>query len=520
MTSWAFTFADLMQCCATWKSSGTTTGVYPPSLLVESTALVGQTGISSHCGLAAKTLLALVLKKDYCQLRILQKLGLLGLFVALFQILTRNVVRPATRLSIAHMISAILTLFVNARLNSVSDLSVGAQCLRVLGSCITIKDARRQWTTLWTCLALLFEGCIIFQIMNMRRPARYSQLPRVVVWPKELSDEFETFGSLQRSKNVRAGRLVFVRKRKEPEEQAFVLAKATSGIFSRPDRHVYFAKLKDLHHPNVHAHIDFIEDMKLQYFVLEMVAHKPLIQFIEHFKRLSEGVAEQVLHQTLQALEYIHGNSVTHRDVKLENILVNFRATSVWRKDMEKDGPPDHRDELNRLGLCDTRWPASSVLLTNFDRMAMHVPQNGLQSGSQVGTAHYAAPEIQKRKYNSTVDIWSLGILGYVLLCAEFPYDAPPSIRSAFEVVRVVCRKRKAKWPVGSTVSGQAQDCIEKMLLHDPIARPPATKCLEHEWFNSPTRTTGGLPVGDYASAFQVSAHSASLLTLSRRKPV
>eukprot|EP00397_Hematodinium_sp_SG-2012_P019154 GEMP01019668.1.p1 GENE.GEMP01019668.1~~GEMP01019668.1.p1 ORF type:complete len:318 (+),score=48.38 GEMP01019668.1:630-1583(+) len=253
-----------------------------------------------------------------------------------------------------------------------------------------------------------------------------------------------------------------------------------------------------------------------RYFVFEYVIHKPLFHFIDTFKRLPEGVAQQILAQVLDALEYIHGRSVTHRDVKMENILVDPRAPNVWIEPQTSANSGEH--EVWSRGLCSSPWPASSVLLTNFDKMSTHIPQKGLMSGSQVGTAHYAAPEIQKKKYNCTVDIWALAVLGFVLLSAEFPFDADPSERSGEEVVRVVCRKRKVKWPVGNTVSVTAKECIEKMLTADPCERPTAAACRAHKWFTTPTRTSGGIKVTDFASVMAVSAHSPSLVHLTLRR--
>jgi len=557
MHRWVTLLADIYQCLVSVRGKGHV-GTYAPATILEFIFLSQhwRLGTEHLASLAAKALLMASSLRQYTQWSVLRRLGVYGLAVLFLQQLTRSanylrhggtmlqnsVESTVTRIkngdintvpallndavptaaqsftpivtedeptAVATLLSSLCTLYVNAQRRNCGDLTLTAQLFRVLAGLIRMRSSlyRRQ-TLLSTCTTLV-DCCIAFQIVNMQRV----DLPQMLLWPESLSDMFTSVGTLSRCSNVRSGRLTYVRLVSNPEQSAFVMSRHRSGIFSRPDRHLYFQALRQLQHANVHRHQHFIEDWRVQYFVLEYVTHIPLIHFIDTFKRIPEGVGHQLLHQMLLALTYIHDQAVTHRDVKLENILVNARAPQVWRKENKNVANDDRIG-----GLCATLWPEGSVLLTNFDKMATHIAMDGLQTGSQIGTAHYAAPEIQKKKYNSQVDVWSLGVSVFVLLCGEFPFDADPSIRSGAEIVRVVCRKRRVKWPVGSTVSPQAKDCVESMLNPDPLTRPKAREVLLHEWFSEPTRISGGLRVDEYASVIAVSAHSPTLVSLRKNK--
>jgi len=525
MHRWIGSVADVYQSIKSLR--GTSEGVYSPAVILESIFLVQhwKLGPSYIAAILTKSLLTACSLKQYKQIRVFRRIGLYGLGVLFVQQLSRSAnylwhKAPAGArkdvgrfgldqsdepTSIATLISSLLTLYVNVQQRNCGDLALVAAGLRVVAGFIRIKMSDCRRNTFWSTLTTIVDCCIACQIMNMQR----KDLPQMLLWPESLSDTYTTVGTVSRSMNVRSGRLTYVRILTNPEKVAFLMSRHRSGIFSRPDRHLYFHALRQLQHPNVHRHEHFIEDWRMQYFVLEYVTHIPLIHFIDTFKRIPEGVGNEVLLQILRALAYIHEQNVTHRDVKMENIFVNAKAPLVWRQPANND---------DKLGLCNTNWDEGAVLLTNFDKMATHISKKGLHTGSQIGTAHYAAPEIQKKKYNCQVDVWSLAVSGFVLLCAEFPFDADPSARSGPEIVRVVCRKRRVKWPVGSTVSFNAKECIESMLHCDPTLRPTAAKCMEHRWFTEPKRVSGGLKVDEYSKVIAVSAHSPSLISL-RRKP-
>jgi len=539
MQRWIGSLADIYQSIKSLR--GTSEGVYSPAPILETIFLIQhwRLGPSFLAAILTKSLLALISLKQYRHILVFRRIGVYTLAALFVQQLSRSAnylwhKAPAAGAggagstgnkhggfklsrwfpldhcdeptSIATLSSSLLTLYVNAQRKSCGDLALVAACLRVVAGFIRIKMSDCRRNRFWSTMTTIVDSCILIQIMIMQR----KDLPQILLWPESLSDIYTTVGTVSRSMNVKSGRLTYVRSVANAGKVAFLMPRHRSGIFSRPDRHMYFHALQQLQHPNVHRHEHFIEDWRMQYFVLEYVTHIPLIHFIDTFKRIPEGVGNEVLQQILQALAHIHDQNVTHRDVKIENIFVNARAPFVWKR--------QGNDDDDRLGLCHMNWDEGSVLLTNFDKMATHISKEGLHTGSQIGTAHYAAPEIQKKKYNCQVDVWSLAVSGFVLLCAEFPFDADPSARSGPEIVRVVCRKRRVKWPVGSTVSFNAKEAIESMLHADPTLRPTAAKCMEHRWFSEPRRICGGLKVDEFSKVIAASAHSPNLISLRRKK--
>ena len=110
-------------------------------------------------------------------------------------------------------------------------------------------------------------------------------------------------------------------------------------------------------------------------------------------KDVDELETSELLHQLLKALNYLHDNDIVHRDIKLENVLLEDKEEGL-------------------------------VKLADFG-FAKKLPKNSVEPLTQVmGTRIYMAPEMMKRDgYNEKADIWSLGILLYELCCLEYPFN-------------------------------------------------------------------------------------------------
>jgi len=156
-----------------------------------------------------------------------------------------------------------------------------------------------------------------------------------------------------------------------------------------------------------------------------------------------ESDSALIIRQILEAVSYMHRNNIAHRDLKPENILYN----------------EDKKIKVIDFGLS-----------KNFIRSEMK---------TTCGTTEYCAPEVfTGNEYNSLVDVWSTGVICYVLLCGFSPFSA----LSRFELIEnVISIKYSFPSPEWDLVSEEAKNFISRLLVEHKI-RPVAADCLSLEW--------------------------------------
>jgi len=200
------------------------------------------------------------------------------------------------------------------------------------------------------------------------------------------------------------------------------------------------------YHPNVVKLIDVVEDPSAVYAIQELAFGGDLYDYMasscERDGLPGEATAAKVMRQVLAAVQHLHSNGLAHRDVKMENIL------------LERKGVPL---ELNTLKLSDFGF-------------ARRVAAAGMTT--VCGTPEYAAPEVLKRHpYSEKCDVWSCGIINFVLLSGNFPFDG----NNEAQVVRAVTRGRvRFHGGAWSGISLQTKQHIKLLLELDPFARPSA----------------------------------------------
>jgi len=166
--------------------------------------------------------------------------------------------------------------------------------------------------------------------------------------------------------------------------------------------------------------------------------------------RVRECDVADIVRQLLSVLAYLHLNGITHRDVKVENIL------------------------------CKTGDLRNGVLLIDFGLAHMGTVGGSEMSGMN-GTPHYMAPEMFHKHgyYGCAIDLWALGVVTYVLLFGRFPFDA----RFLSQVEdKIVTGKFEYPEELEPVVSHQAKKFIEYLLVLNPRERPPAAMALMHPW--------------------------------------
>jgi len=204
-----------------------------------------------------------------------------------------------------------------------------------------------------------------------------------------------------------------------------------------------------------------VEEESHVYVITEILYGGAVLDAILKMKdeRYTEAEAKVVVQRTLVGIEYMHANLVVHRDLKLENLLLS------------------RDDDL------------SSVIIVDFGLAKRCRDKSGGQAAlphakgvddSAVGTPVYAAPEVVEQKsYGAAVDMWSLGVIAYILVTGAMPRDL---WKSALKYGRVTEDDFGFDCYEWDTVSTKARDFVRACLTYNPAKRLSAKDALEHPW--------------------------------------
>lgn len=203
--------------------------------------------------------------------------------------------------------------------------------------------------------------------------------------------------------------------------------------------------LGHLDHPNIVNIIETYETDRLCFLVLEHCSGGELFERISSQRYLTEIQAANIMKALFSAVAYCHDHGVCHRDLKPENCLFSNQTN-------------DSDIKLIDFGL-------SKV----FDEDEMMHSMNG--------TPYYIAPEILSGNYNYQVDCWSLGIILYIMLSGNPPFNG----RSNQEILMNVYNGFYSFRPKAfESVSESAKDLISRLLVKDPTIRLTARQSLQH----------------------------------------
>jgi len=217
-----------------------------------------------------------------------------------------------------------------------------------------------------------------------------------------------------------------------------------------------------LDHPNIVKLYEVFTDAKMYYLVMELCSGGELFDRIVAAsdaadedsgpRAFTERKAATYMEQILGAMSYIHANNFVHRDIKPENFL------------MQNEGD-DAQIKVIDFGLAKT-----------------FIANSGDVMKTKAGTPYYVAPEVLSGKYDEKCDVWSCGIIAYILLCGYPPFygDSDSDILKA--VKKGAFEFPEEDWKY---VSGDAKDVISKMLTKDKSKRPSASEILQHRWMSA-----------------------------------
>lgn len=252
-----------------------------------------------------------------------------------------------------------------------------------------------------------------------------------------------------------------MRKPHEPVREGMVDAEYDAQRDIRIIREAYVLRL--LNHPGVVKLLDFVVTESHYYLVFEYVHGRQFLDWVVQNGRMHEDQARTCMKQILSSLEYCHQNGLVHRDLKIENILVDEVEAPIRRQ-----SAPEERRRLPKN---------LHVKILDFGLSQIYRPDKLLSTFC--GSLYFAAPELLRAKpYNGPeVDLWSCGVIAFVLLVGQVPFDDPN-----IAVLHQKIKGGRIRYP--SWLSPSATDFLRRMLVVDPTKRATVQELLSHPWIN------------------------------------
>ena len=212
--------------------------------------------------------------------------------------------------------------------------------------------------------------------------------------------------------------------------------------------------LRKMDHPNIVKITDFYTTNTEYILVTEYCPEGELFYEIKNFAPFNEALTGWYMKQILSAVCYCHKLKIIHRDLKPENILISKK----------------NKNGFNLVKVIDF----GTAIIFNKNK----------NDKSLTGSVYYICPEVlsKNRNYTEKCDVWSCGIIMYILLTGLPPFNGDSDEEIVTKIKNGRFNMEKYPWPI---ISSQAKDLIKKLLEFDPNKRITAEEALNHPWFES-----------------------------------
>lgn len=214
--------------------------------------------------------------------------------------------------------------------------------------------------------------------------------------------------------------------------------------------------LKLLNHPNIVNLVEVMKSGKYIGIVLEYASGGELFDYILNHKYLKEPLAKKFFAQLVSGVDYMHSKGLIHRDLKLENLLL---------------------DKNKNIIISDFGFVNSYNLSNNNDFMK-----------TSCGSPCYAAPELvltPSPYQGKKVDIWSLGIILYAMLAGYLPFDDDPTNEDGADIIKLYHYICKTPLTFPEYINPLPRDLLRKIIVSDPKKRISINEIRNHPWLSS-----------------------------------
>ena len=323
-----------------------------------------------------------------------------------------------------------------------------------------------------------------------------------------------SFGSVYKVKRKNSGQREIIRALKEISKEKMCLNEENSEEIRNE-----ISVLKSLDHPNIMKIYEFYEDKENMYLITEFCGGDAA-NIQDKYGVLPEFLVKYIMYQVFMAVAFFHANKIVHTDIKRENIAFFYRDEKKDKKEVEDFLKKFFEDKeiteelTDASGLENLSEDALKVAkeLSNFDVKILDFgsakKRNRNKLSGITGTVYYCSPEIVNDKYDFECDEWACGVMMYILLVNEPPFQG----ESEEEIFSKIL-KDEPNLDINplKDISDNCKDLIKKLLEKDAKKRIKAREALKHPFFTSGINI-GNLFKGKYKENTEI------LKTLYKRK--
>ena len=217
------------------------------------------------------------------------------------------------------------------------------------------------------------------------------------------------------------------------------------------------AILRTLDHMNILKLYEFYQDEKCYNLIMENCSEGDLLDKLQKEAPFNEYTACHIIYQVLSAVSYCHSNNIVHRDIKADCILI---------------------ESSENVTIKDKQITLYNIRLSEFNYARSFNKKKKLSK--KVGTSYYVAPEVLNRSYNEKCDVWSIGVLSFILLCGKPPFWGEDEKQIIEKVKAGEPDWRQDEW---ANISQEGQDFVKLLLTIKPSHRPSSSEALQNKWF-------------------------------------